>query len=493
MTSRVERWLLVVTPAVAMATVGIGMRVGAGEKTRAAMVYGAPDAHAGTGQAWQLGVFDEERGVREPVRLEGIDVFARAGTSEIRWKVATNEDGVAELAMPLKVPPEELEVSAGGKVLVSGRAQAGPAPSPPPPMHAWARFARRTGAVSLDVALLGQRAASGFPANLWIRARDAATGQPREGIAIHVESDPGLTPAAPQVTTDALGWAHLVVTPMGFSVPLLLHAEYAGAQTGPPGDNSGEWAGGLFISPGGAHIEMQDRYAPGKPIALEVTAPTLRPTAYVEIGDAAGRAWAVAAPLPAPAGSSGQMPRVALQAPPLAPGLYWAVAADDPTGASKLGPGTIARPFFVAASEEAALAFGTDPDACAIPPGGATDRVVSACLALVAPAPVARWVALDGFAFQRAREARQRARGLAIALGAIAIAAVLEVLLLMSMVTAARAHLRAAAAEQDAQDQADGDAPAATLRPGRAWGIAVGLLVAMLGFALLGAFLVRLG
>lgn len=54
MSGWVERWLLALTPGLALATVALGMRVGAGEKVRAAMVYGAPDAHAGTGQAWQL-------------------------------------------------------------------------------------------------------------------------------------------------------------------------------------------------------------------------------------------------------------------------------------------------------------------------------------------------------------------------------------------------------------------------------------------------------
>ncbi len=477
-----DRWLLAVTPAVAMATVGLGLRVGAGEKVRAAMVYGAPDARAGTGQAWQLAVFDEERGVREPVQLEGIDVVAHAGTSELRWQVATNEDGAAELAMPLKQAPDRIEVSAGGKVLVSGQTRPAPPSAESPARAQWARFARRAGPISLDVALLGQRAASGFPASLWIRARDAGTGKPRDGVAIRVESDPALTPAEPTVTTDALGWAHLIVTPMGFSVPLLLHAEYTGAQTGPPGDNAGEWAGGLFISPGGARIAMQDRYAPGSPVALEVTVPTMRKTAYVEVDDAAGRAWAVAAPLPP---SDAAMPRAALQAPPLAPGLYWAVAADDPTGASKLGPGTMARPFFVAESDEAALAFGTDHDACVAPTDiRETSRVLQACLAIVAPAPVSRWTALDGFAFQRARDARRRAQGLSIALSAIALAVILEVVLLLRLVAASRARLRAVSAERDAGN---------ALRTGRVWGIVVALLVAMLGFALLGAFLVRLG
>jgi len=479
---RGERLLIALTPAVAMAVVVLGLRVGAGERVRAAMVYGAPDARAGVGQAWQLAVFDEERGVREPVRLDGVEVVARAGTSVVSWRLSTNEDGAAELALPLKQAPDRVEVTAGGKVLVSGQPVPCPPPEPAPPAAAWARFARRSGPISLDVALLGQRAASGFPANLWIRARDANGGAPREGIAITVESDPGLTAVEPKVTTDALGWAHLVVTPMGFAVPLVLHAEYAGARTGPPEANTGEWAGGLFISPGASRIDMQDRYPSGLPIALMVTVPTVRKTAYVEIDDAVGRAWAVAAPLPP---SDTEMPRAALKAPPLTPGLYWAVAADDPTGAAKLGPGSIARPFVVADSDEAGLAFGTDSDSC-VPPADIrqTSRVLSACLALVTPEPVARWTALDGFAFQGARNARRRSMGLSIALGAILVAVVLECLLLFRVVTDSRARLRAASAEGGAGN---------AFATGRVWGVVVSVLVAMLGFALLGAFLLRLG
>ncbi len=459
---RVERLLMVLTPAVALAVVVLGLRVGAGERVRAAMVYGAPQSHAGVGQAWQLAVFDEERGVREPVRLDGVEVVARAGTSQVTWRLSTNEDGAAELALPLKQAPDLVQVTAGGKVLVTGRPVPGPAPEPAGPLGAWARFARRSGPVSLDVALLGQRAASGFPASIWIRARDASSGEPREGMAITVDSDPGLTPVEPKVTTDALGWAHMVVTPMGFVVPLVLHAEYAGARTGPPAANTGEWAGGLFISPGASRIDMQDRYAPGLPIALMVTVPTVRKTAYVEIDDTAGRAWAVTAPLPP---SDTEMPRAALQAPPLAPGLYWAIAADDPTGAAKLGPGSIARPFFVANSDETALAFGTDPDSC-VPPADIreTARVLSACLALVYWPRSLAGRQLDGFAFQGVRNARRRAMGLSIALGAIVIAVILECLLLFRAATSSRARLRAASAENGAGN---------ALANGRVWGLVV--------------------
>jgi hypothetical protein len=191
-----------------------------------------------------------------------------------------------------------------------------------------------------------------------------------------------------------------------------------------------------------------------------VTMPTARSTAYVEIDDAAGRAWAVAPALSAaPDGSSGTR----VQAPGLAPGLYWAVAAADPASAAALGAGTIARPFFVASSDEAALAMGTDRTAC-MPPRDPreTTNAVSACLALSPMTPTPRWVALDGFVEQRDLDREARTKGLAVALGAIAIAVLLEAVLLWQA--------------------------AARRRTGT---VAVAVLVGLLGFALLAAFIVR--
>ncbi len=214
------------------------------------------------------------------------------------------------------------------------------------------------------------------------------------------------------------------------------------------------------MSPGAPGLDVAPREDPGAEIAIGVTMPTVRGAAYVEIDDAAGRAWA-AAPVPAaqPDGTS----TVTAKAPGLAPGLYWAVAAGDPASAASLSAGTLARPFFVASSDEAAFAYGTERAACA-PPNDPreTASALSSCLTLSAITPAARWTALDGFVMQRALDRAARARGLAVALGAIAIAILLEAALLM----------RAAAG-------------------GRARTVAVAVLVGLLGFALLAAFIVR--
>jgi hypothetical protein len=423
-----------------------------------------------------LVTFDEDHGAREAVAVPGIDVVARGGGHEARWEGATNADGVAEmrLALPADVPVH-IDVRAGGKVLAAGDANAPTRDQPAARPSAWSRFARREGAIALDVAVLGQRAASGFPATLWVRATDRATHAPLAGVTVEAERDSSFAPATASARTDERGWAQLVATPIGFSVSMILHAH---AEDG----RAGEWAGALFVSPGAAQLGMRDRVAADEEPEIDVVVPTVRTTAYVEIDDARGRAWAAVVPLEAPAGA---MPSATVRAPKLEPGLYWAIASDSPAGGARLGPGTIARPFFVAASDEAALAFGTDAAECA-PPRDEREapRVVGACLALAVAQPVPRWIALDGFALQQARDAQKRGRGLTVALAAIFVAVVLETLLILRAAVRARTRLRAAAGEVEG------------LRPalaGRAWALALALLVALLGFALLAAFLVRVG
>lgn len=479
MTARFERALMAATPMVAMATVALGLRVGAGSTVRAAIVYGAPASGAGTGLAWQVVAFDDDHGIREPVSLPDVELVARAGEHEVRWHGPTNEDGAAEALLPVAGPPTHLEVRAGSRVLAEGEVTASPPLARDPPASSWARFSRRDGDVVLDVAVLGQRVATGFPASIWLRATDRVTHGPLAGVAVELEQDSSFIPDEPRVTTDARGWAHVTAMPVGHAVAMVMHATAATGRTG-------EWAGGLFVSPGAAQLTVAERVAPGQGPVLDIVVPTMRTTAYVEVDDARGRAWAAAVPVK---GAAGENPRASVQVPPLAPGLYWALEAGDPTGTSQLGAGSVARPFFVAASDEAALAFGTDREACAAPadPRDA-GRAVSICLALAAATPVPRWTALEGFSMHRALDAQKRARGLAIGLGAILLAVVLEGLLLLKAAAASRARLRAAA---DAEG--DDDEGKSRRLVGRGWTVGIALLVAMMGFALMAAFLARVG
>jgi hypothetical protein len=459
--SRGERSLLVLTPAVAMAAVAVGLRLGARDGLRAAIVYGAPVAATARQLAWQVVVFDENQGAREPVVGADVSVLASSDGAAAQWNGVTNADGVAEARLDLPHAEHvELEVRSGSAILAHGGA------APPPALPAqgrrdedrngWLRFARRDGPIALDVAVLGQRVAPGFAAELWVRATDATTLAPAAGVAIALDRDTSLTlgpTSVPTARTDSRGWTRVVATPVGLAVTMPLRARS-------PDGRSGEWIGGLFMSPGAPSLDVAPREDPGAAIAVGVTMPTARSAAYVEIDDAAGRAWAAA---PAPAAQADGTSVARAQAPGLAPGLYWAVGAGDPASAATLSAGTLARPFFVASSDEAAFAYGTDRAACAAPRDPReTASALASCLALSAITPAARWTALDGFVMQRALDRAARARGLAVALGAIAIAILLEAALLM----------RAAAG-------------------GRARTVAVAVLVGLLGFALLAAFIVR--
>jgi hypothetical protein len=460
---RAERLLLVLTPAVAMATVAVGLRLGARGDLRAAIVRAAPAAAGGTGLAWQILVFDEERGAREPASGLELDVLARAGNASATWHGVTNADGVAEalLALP-SADGVSLEVRSGGVVLARGAAEPRPALEEHTAGSAgWLRFARREGPVALDVALLGARAAPDFPADLQVRATDAVSHAPLGSSVVSIDSDSSLHPVPGATgTTDARGWVHLLAVPVGLAVTATLHARA-------PDGRTGEWIGGLYMSPGAPSVTTEPRVEPNAPLRLGITMPTARSAAYVEIDDARGRAWAAAQPLTLrPDGTA----HTDMEAPGLAPGLYWAVASADPESNAALGAGTIARPFFVALSDEAALAFGTEREACAPPRDVRETRsALGPCLALSAIVPAARWTAIDGFVAQRALDRDARSKGLAVALGALAIAIALEALLL----------LRAAAGGGAGRGN------------GRARTVAVAVLVGLLGFALLAAFIVR--
>jgi hypothetical protein len=136
----------------------------------------------------------------------------------------------------------------------------------------------------------------------------------------------------------------------------------------------------------------------------------------------------------------------------------------------------------VASNDEAALAFGTDSDGCA--PRRTPRETAEAlwpCLALASARPIARWVALDGTTSQLANERVRRSRGVALAVGAVMLAALLELLLLLRAAVPPRAEV-----ELELEQGEPARTAAFTW-----WNVGIALLVALLGFALLAAFVGR--
>jgi hypothetical protein len=336
-------------------------------------------------------------------------------------------------------------------------------------------FARREGSILLDVAVLGQRLAPGFPASLWVRATDAASGARLSGISLQPDAEGSLTFGQVSPTSKD-GWSPLTATASGFAISLGLRARS-------PDGRTGEWQGGLFTSPGAVKLETRKRWAPGEAATITLVAPTVRTEEYFEIDDGGGRVWAAAAPL---VQASDGTSSATVVTPALPSGLYWAVASTDPGGATMLGPGTSTLPFFVAASDAAAGHLGTDPAECAAQTDGALpSRDLGPCLALAAAVPVARWAALDGFSEKYGKLRDKRRRGMTIAGGAALAAMALEALLVLR--AAARGRR-----QHEPRNVADlGEPPPAELPMSPRLLSAVAVLIALLGFALVAAFVLR--
>jgi hypothetical protein len=436
---------ITLTPLATMIALGAGLRVGASDRETAAIVFGAPLATGSHALAWQIAVSSDDRGIREPVVVPDLEVTASHAGTTARWRGATNADGIAEAHVELPGLTEggevHLEVRAARDALAVGPAAWGPAWSEAP-RAAWARPARKDGPIALDVAPVGERLPVGFAGVVGVRATDRATGAPLGGVTIDVEPEPGLEVTASRVTTCANGWGAIGARPTFQVTGMSLHAQTGGRE--------GAWFGGVPTAGGASHASVPMRIAPGEARAVPIDAASPRGALYAEIDDPRGRR--VAQVLAAP--------RALLDAPPLAEGLYWIVTSNEARGAEALARGSVAQPFVVA------RASGDERDAC-------TDLAV---LAQGAAPRFPRWIALDGFAGRRERARARHARGTAIGLLALAIGGALEALLVLG------------SARRSGEDL-----PAAMVRRSPAGNVAIGVLAALLGFALLAALLVYWG
>jgi hypothetical protein len=487
---KIEKWLLVLAPAAGLATVALGLRLGAPSTQRAAIVYAAAAPLHDHVRALSIEVFRDQGGVREPVAGLPVDVEADAIDRAAHGRGCrgtTNDDGVIECVVNVGVPPFLREVAVYepdraryGEYLASGTPVERHAEvlSPPAP---WLPFVRREGEVEIDAVLVGERAAPGFPATIWVRALDRDTRRALAGASVEFEGDASLTPAVAKGTTDARGWASIGVTPLGLAVTVTLRARARRAMPADGPEILGEWVGPFPMAPGAARVDTHPRWSPDEPIEIALTEPIAWRNAYVEIDDARGRAWATTVSGGAARGDGTTV--TGLHPPALAPGLYWAIASASPFGATEGEGRTAYRAFFVAASDEAALALGTSPEACAAP-SDVRDaaRALGPCLALSARPAIERWEALDGFDALSGVDRGRRRIGLRIALFGLLAAALLEATLLLQ--GAARACVRWAI---------DGGAPVPAGRNAvsRLWTVAVTMLVALLGFALIAAVLFR--
>ncbi|HWL87933.1 MAG TPA: hypothetical protein VNO21_19150 [Polyangiaceae bacterium] len=454
-----DRALLLAPPLLTVLVIALGLRIGASQEARAAFVHGAPPSKARHGLAWTITLVREDRGVDEPVAGEPLLVTARrAGADAVRWEGTTNADGIAEawLALEGAAPgdrvdlrissPRDGAVFAHGPAIVPAGAHAAPAgpPSFLPPSH-------RGGTIALDVLPVDGAIAAEFPARVLVHATDTASGGPLARVRIAVDPEPGLEVLEPAMVLCPNGWSSFRATARAHVVGVSLRAE---DPTGP----TGEWYGAIPVAGGALFASVPIEMRANAPAEIRVQSPTPRPFAYVEADDDQGRAFAqVVDLLPDPTGMRGG--RFSL--PPLPPSAGFVVASGSPHGAEELTGPTLAFPFFAVSDADAARTSDCDT----LP-----------LLANRKPNGFPRSLVLSGLTAVHASAARARHRGLTLALWTVLVAGLLEALLLLRKARRGRAALVGLPPQ---------------LLEGRAGTVAVGVGIALLGFALLAALLLR--
>lgn len=456
-----RRLLLIGAPIVAVLTLMLGLRIGAGEAVRAAAIFAAPPTQGRV--SLQLLTYYEEHSVRETVSIKALTLVARSngGKKEARWRGDSNEDGIAEANLVFDHDPvttdgdlkdidvelregDEKEPLAAGRISFTttawGRSESS---------RAAARPQKRVGPIPIDVLVLGERLIPGFRSRVWIRAPGAS--------ALEIDPEPGLEVESTHITVcDAQGWAQVVVMAQAHVVGFSVKAKTDAGES--------EWYGPLPVAPGAFFVGMPDVVPEGKATDVVLVAPNPRTVVYAEVDDTNGRVWAAALPVELDKGDA--IPRAKMTIPPLAKGLHWLVVSGEPRGAEKLAGAAVATPFKV----------GKPTSTCTDGPW----------LAERPAEGFPRTLALDGMTVRGAANSRRRRIGLGIGFVSLAAAALLDAILMIAMAREARAVTLLA-------DLGDGEdmKPLTAKPPGGS--IAVGVLVAVLGFAFLAVLLFAKG
>ena len=476
---------LLVIPAMAVSIVVLGLRAGVTGPLHGAIVYGAPISDNTGHLAWQVATFTEERLAKDFRVVQDLTVTARVRNVSATWRGSTNDEGIAEFAVDLPGFRAEdahalsLEVRDAREVtaLAIGTPTWAGSSARSIGSVSFSKYGRRDGDVLLDVAITGFELPTGFATPIWVRATDRASGKPLGGVGIVAAPEYGVRFASTRAETDARGWASFAVTAVGNAGAATLSATDHDGRTG-------AWGGTLAIAPGAFNVVLQERIAQDTTASIRIEAPTTRGMAYGEIDDATGRVAAATLTL---AVEENGVSAATFVTPKLREGIYFFIAAVDAQAASTTLRGSSVRAFFVAASDDAARKLGPVDDvgcagAGALPPKDAA-RALGPCLALAAGGPFPRWTALDGFEKLRVDAYDKQARGANIGIASVTVAFVLEAFLILQTIAASRRKMKAA---QDTRPEL-----AHLESRFQSVSIAVGLLVALLGFGFVAVMLMR--
>ncbi len=440
---------ILVVAVMSIATVAIGLRFGASEALRAAIVVGAPLPRGGGRAAWQLKTQEDDGRTRTAISARVVARIRARGVERV-IDTATNLDGVAEL--PFGVPDlatgdrVELDVRDASTNAVLARGVATWPKDPLAPIIApdvKVRPSRIEGAVKMSVAVLGGALAPGQPGRVWIYGQTSALSW-----SVDATPDMGIEIAAPfQVRRDVLcphvGFIEL--TARGLTAGVTLHAKDSE-------EHVGEWYGALPVMPGAMHLTAPV-YADAGTVQIAIASGGARTLAYIEVDDDHGRATAQTVEL------TGEPPHANVSLDIRTPGLDFIVVSGVADGAEAMTGATRAFPIWI----------GT---------GGPCETWLAGQSARAFP----RFVALDGFVEKRAVLAARKKRGRLIAFVGLALGSLLETLLLLRAARDGKRQL------QNVQNAIIEGGETATVHRTRRRGlldVIVVLMLSLLGFVLL--------
>jgi hypothetical protein len=448
-----ERAAIGMTPVIALTVVGLGLRIGAGERMRGAMVYARAPGQGRGGLAWQLVVVADEGGVREVVPDAEVDVEASTGSARATWRGVTNAEGVAEVGLDLPGvkwgDPVAFRATGKDRVVLADGSVTWPHEAPSVEAHEEALHpTRTTGAIAIAVFLRGGKLVPGASETAFVRVVDADTRTPLDGVELTFAPEPGLVVARTGARTSDGGRSEVQVTAEFLLAGWTIDAK-APSVNGVEG-KVGSWYGAVPVAPGAASVELPEVITPETAYPLTFEVPPATRHLYVEVDDASGRDFGAAVDVTAS--------HAEVTLPGLAPGPYWLVTSSDARGAEALTGTTLARPFDVGTPKTASVLRSAEP--------------------------FPRFLAIDGLVRPKALAATRRRRAVWVVLTALAGAAALEVLLLLRAAERARRKLLALS---DAAADAGADGPG--LEPRQAGSVAILILVTILGFALIAALM----
>lgn len=447
----VRRVVMYVTPCLSLATLALGLRIGAQPGVHAASIAIEP-AGGGAPLYAHLTTYWDESGVKEAKALGGVVMIVRGGGRSARWEGDTKPDGTAIVPVDLggATPSSlEVEIHATGErgPLLKGVVDwpGGAAPAPRAPRRAVVRAEKQEGDVRVTLLMPDERLTVEGKTSLFVETTDRA-GKPI-AATVEVHPEPGLE--ARVVKACDGGRTHVEAT-------ALFHVTGIGIRARTPDGKTGEWFGGLPTAPGALRVDLPPVVAAGKESTVDVHRTNARSAPYLEIQDARGRVFATRI--------LDDKPNATVKLPALAPGPHWMIVAGEPKAVEHVEGATVAHPFLVA---EPPLA-----EPCAIGPTlGPPDsfKVVRATL--------------DGLPSRRAGDSKNRRAGLFLALASLVMGGVIEAILLGAAAGEARREL------ESAMREGAGEAAAANVAKRTSAGnLVVGVLLVAMGFALFASF-----